>query len=240
VREGEILGLYGLVGAGRSEAAEAIFGLRAKTGGRFLWKGRPVDIRSAREAVELGIALVPEDRKRQGLVLEMLARENVSLALLRRLGQWGVLQRGRERSLFRDYVQRLRIKVASGSVKAVTLSGGNQQKLVLAKWIATNPRLLILDEPTRGVDVGAKAEIHAIVTRLAEAGMAVILISSEMPEVISLSHRVVTMYRGHVTDEVQQVDISEERLVAGVMNRGLAPRVDGQPRQAIAPPNAAE
>ena len=240
VRQGEILGLYGLVGAGRSEAAEAIFGLRAKTGGKFLWKGQPVDIRSARDAVELGIALVPEDRKRQGLILEMPARENISLALLRRLSRWGVLQRGRERSLFHDYAQRLRIKVANDSAKAATLSGGNQQKVVLAKWIATNPRLLILDEPTRGVDVGAKAEIYAIIIGLAELGMAVILISSEMPEIISLSHRVVTMYRGHVTDEVRQVDISEERLVAGAMNRNFAPRPGGQPRQATQPPGAAE
>ena len=168
VRQGEILGLDQLAGAGRSEAAEAIFGLRAKTGGKFLWKGQPVDIRSARDAVELGIALVPEDRKRQGLILEMPARENISLALLRRLSRWGVLQRVRERSLFHDYAQRLRIKVANDSAKAATLSGGNQQKVVLAKWIATNPRLLILDEPTRGVDVGAKAEIHAIIIGLAE------------------------------------------------------------------------
>ncbi len=225
VRAGEVLGLYGLIGAGRSEMAEAIFGLRAKTSGRLFWEGRPVDIASARDAVELGIAFVPEDRKLQGLVLGMSARNNISLPLLRRLARWGILQGGREQALFLEYVKRLQIKAADGSVRVGTLSGGNQQKIVLAKWMATDPRLLILDEPTRGIDVGAKAEIHAIISRLAEAGMAVLLISSEMPEVMRLSHRIVTMYRGHVTGEILQGEISEELLVAGVMNRNVGQRV---------------
>ena len=225
VRAGEVLGLYGLIGAGRSELAEGLFGLRGKTKGRLLWEGRPVEIASARAAVELGIAFVPEDRKRQGLVLGMGGRDNVSLAMLRRIARWGILPRAREQSLFLEYVQRLQIKAADGSVRVGTLSGGNQQKIVLAKWMATDPRLLILDEPTRGIDVGAKTEIHGIICRLAETGMAIILISSEMPEVMRLSHRIVTMYRGHVTGEVPRNEISEERLVAGVMNRNLGHRI---------------
>jgi ABC-type sugar transport system ATPase subunit len=217
IRAGEVLGLYGLVGAGRSELVEAVFGLRPRMSGRIFWNGREVEMNSPRQAIEQGLALVPEDRKRQGLVLGMGGRHNMALASLRTLSRGGFMRRSRERALYADYRARLKIRAADDGVAVGTLSGGNQQKVVLAKWLAREPKLLIFDEPTRGIDVGAKAEIHALITRMAEGGAAVLLISSEMPEVMGLSHRILTMYRGAITGEVDEADFSEARLVAAVM-----------------------
>lgn len=218
IRAGEILGLYGLVGAGRSELMEAIFGLREITSGVFSWCGKAQKISSPREAVKLGIGFVPEDRKEQGLVLGLGARDNTSMALLRRLTRFGFLDRNEEQSIFQKYRERLGIKVSSAKTRVGTLSGGNQQKIVLAKWMATEPKLLILDEPTRGIDVNAKAEIHTLIGELAERGIAVILISSEMPEIMGLSHRIVTIYRGKVTGDLAAEDVTEDTLVERVMN----------------------
>jgi ribose transport system ATP-binding protein len=217
VRSGEIVGLYGLVGSGRSELAEAIFGLRPKTAGTISWMGRPQTMRSAREAVDLGIGLVPEDRKRKGLVLGLGARDNVSLSLLRKLNFFGFSQKWKENSIFEEYKDRLKIKVSGPTAAVGTLSGGNQQKVVLAKWLATNPKFIILDEPTRGIDVGAKAEVHGIIARLASSGMAILLISSEMPEIIGVSHRIITMYQGVLKGEFDADDVTESDLVQSVM-----------------------
>jgi ribose transport system ATP-binding protein len=218
IREGEILGLYGLVGSGRSELAEAIFGIRAKASGKTYWMGREQPIRSARAAVDLGIGFVPEDRKKQGLVLEMSGCNNVSLASLRRLSLFGFAQARKEGRIFSEYRDRLKIKIASPTSSVLTLSGGNQQKIVLAKWLATRPKLVILDEPTRGIDIGAKAEVHALIARLAGEGMAVLLISSEMPEVMGVSHRILTMYQGVLKGEFDAEQATENMLIESVMN----------------------
>lgn len=217
VRSGEVLGLYGLVGAGRSELAEAVFGLRARTSGALYWDGKTVDIRSASDAIALRMALVPEDRKRQGLVLSMGVQQNSGLASLESLARLGVLSVGREQKTYRTYAERLRIKAASPSVAAGSLSGGNQQKVVLAKWLATDPRLLILDEPTRGIDVGAKQEFHTLISQLAEAGMAIVLISSEMPEILGLCHRILAIREGRITGEFDGATATEKQLIDAVM-----------------------
>ncbi|MBZ9994323.1 sugar ABC transporter ATP-binding protein [Mesorhizobium sp. BH1-1-4] len=218
IRAGEIVGLYGLVGAGRSELMEAVFGLRKVTSGKLSWCGQVREISSPKDAVRLGIGLVPEDRKEQGLVLGLGARDNTSMASLRRLVRFGFMDTTQEQSIFDKYRQRLEIKVSTAKTRVGTLSGGNQQKIVLAKWMATAPKLLILDEPTRGIDVNAKAEVHALIGELAESGLAVILISSEMPEIIGLSHRIVTIYQGEVTGDLAAEHVSEDMLVERVMN----------------------
>ena len=220
IREGEIVGLYGLIGAGRSELAEAICGLRPRASGEILWRGAPVSIRSARDALRLGIALVPEDRKLQGVVLGMSAQDNLAMVTMRSSARMGFNDQGAERGLFERFRDRLRIKVAGPRTAVGTLSGGNQQKIVLGKWMATDPRLLILDEPTRGIDVGAKAEIHDLITRLAEDGLAVLLISSEMPEILGLSHRILSMHDGRIVAEFDAEGASEDDLIASVMRRG--------------------
>ena len=217
VRSGEVLGLYGLVGAGRSELAEAVFGLRARTSGDLYWEGSKVDVHSAGDAIALRMALVPEDRKRQGLVLSMGVQHNTGLASLDALSRLGVLNTDREQKNYRTYAEKLRIKAASPSVAAGSLSGGNQQKVVLAKWLATDPRLLILDEPTRGIDVGAKQEFHTLISHLAEAGLAIVLISSEMPEILGLCHRILAIREGIVTGEFNGETATEKQLIDAVM-----------------------
>jgi ABC-type sugar transport system ATPase subunit len=219
VRAGEVLGLAGLVGAGRSEVAQALFGLDPHATGQVTLSGRAVRPRSPREAMALGIGLVPEDRKRQGLVLPMSAQDNATLPVLARLASLRVFRRiGAERQLAREYFERLRVRAASPDTVTAGLSGGNQQKLVLAKWLAAQCRVLILDEPTRGVDVGAKAEIHALVDELAAKGHAVVLISSELPEVMNLSTRLLVLRDGRIAGELPRGATQEAamRLMAGV------------------------
>jgi ribose transport system ATP-binding protein len=220
VRAGEVLGLYGLIGAGRSEAMEAIFGVRQKTAGKLFWKGAPIDIRNPREAVKLGIGLVPEDRKRQGLVLGMSAQDNTTLALMRRLGLFRLQDRAGERKVYDLFKQKLDIRAASPATEVGTLSGGNQQKIALAKWMAMDPRLLILDEPTRGIDVGAKAEIHSLVAKLAESGVAVILISSELPEILGLASRILTLREGRITASLDGRTATEESVMSALVMGG--------------------
>lgn len=217
VRSGEILGLYGLVGAGRSEIVEALFGVRPRNGGRIWWQGRPVEINGVKDAVDLGIGLVPEDRKKQGLVLGLGGRDNISLPILDRLSQLSFMKKSAEEELYSHFCKRLRIKSSGPKTRVGTLSGGNQQKFVLAKWLATRPKLLILDEPTRGVDVGAKAEIHALIGELALQGLAVIIISSEMPEVMGVSHRILSLYAGGITGEFDGESVTENMLIEAVM-----------------------
>jgi ABC-type sugar transport system ATPase subunit len=214
LRTGEVLGLAGLVGAGRSEIAKALFGLDANATGTISVRGKPARIRSARDAMRLGIGLVPEDRKVEGLVLQMGALANVTLPLLDRLSSASWIRRHEEQALGRKYFERLRVKVASDDAPASGLSGGNQQKLVLARWLAAESCILILDEPTRGVDVGAKAELHHWIDQLAADGHAILLISSELPELLYLSTRVIVLRHGRVEGEVARREATEESLLA--------------------------
>lgn len=220
VRSGEILGLYGLVGAGRSELAEVIFGLRASSGGKILWQGRPVSIGSPREALKLGIGFVPEDRKSQGLMLGLGAQHNMVLSILRHLSAFGFTRPRGEQVVYERYREALDIKSPTAGTKVGKLSGGNQQKIVLSKWLASEPKLLILDEPTRGIDVGAKSELHDLVAGLASEGMSILLISSEMPEIMGLSQRIITVSQGRITGEFDGKTVTEDQLVTGVMQKG--------------------
>ena len=220
IRAGEIVGFAGLVGSGRSEIARAIFGLDRNATGEVELNGKRLPLGSTSASMAAGIGLVPEDRKRQGLVLELPIRANVSLAILDRLrGAIGMLKRRREEEVTGDYFGKLRVKASSMEAPPSSLSGGNQQKVVLAKWLARGGKLLIVDEPTRGVDVGAKAAIHALVDDLASQGLAVMLISSELPEVINLSTRILVMRDGALAGELSRQEASQEsvlRLMAGV------------------------
>jgi ABC-type sugar transport system ATPase subunit len=218
LRAGEVLGLAGLVGAGRSELAQALFGLDRHVSGRVWVRGAPVHPRTPAEAMTEGLGLVPEDRKRQGLVLPMSALANLTLPVLRVLSRVTFIRHRAERALARSYFERLRVRAPGLDAIVAGLSGGNQQKIVLAKWLAARCRILILDEPTRGVDVGAKAEIHAFVDELASSGSAVILISSELPEVLNLSTRIMVLREGRVAGELPRAQATQNalmRLMAG-------------------------
>ena len=219
LRAGEVLGLAGLVGAGRSEIARALFGLDPFVSGTVAVGGSPARIQSPKQAMARGIGLVPEDRKRQGLVLSMSAMTNTTLATLKWLARLGFIKRAAERAQARIYFDRLRVRASSPDVITAGLSGGNQQKIVLAKWLAARCRILILDEPTRGVDVGAKAEIHALIDELAAQGTGIILISSELPEILHLSTRVLVLREGRLAGELSReaaTQASLMRLMAGV------------------------
>lgn len=216
--EGEILGIAGLVGAGRTEVAEALFGLDPHTVGRIWIAGTSVIPRSPTHAKKLGLGLIPEDRKRHGLVLSLNARENVALPTLDRLSKLGWIKRGEERTLVGKYFDLMRVRAPHIDSATNGLSGGNQQKLVLAKWLATYCRILLVDEPTRGVDVGAKAEIHGLIQDLARQGKGVLLISSDLPELLGLATRTIVFREGQLVGEVSQADSTEEslmRLMAG-------------------------
>ena len=219
LRAGEILGLAGLVGAGRSEVAQALFGLDPAVTGEVHVEGRRVEIRTPSQAMALGIGLVPEDRKRQGLILDMSAQSNTTLSVLERLSRATFIRHAEERALTATFFGRLRVKASDYDAKVAGLSGGNQQKVVLAKWLAAKARILILDEPTRGVDVGAKAEIHALIDRLAREGSAVVLISSELPELLRLSSRILVVRGGRLSGEVSREAATQDgllRLMAGL------------------------
>jgi ABC-type sugar transport system ATPase subunit len=215
VRRGEIYGLGGVVGAGRTEVARAIFGADAIDGGEIFIDGRPVRITSPRDAVRSGIAMLTEDRKAEGLVLGLPVRENIALAVLDRIARaFGIVPPSRERALAQDFITSLRIRTPSSEQLVVNLSGGNQQKVVLAKWLAVKPKLLIFDEPTRGVDVGAKAEIYALIRELVAQGMAVIVISSELPELLSLSDRIGVLKAGRIVVELDAATTDEATVLA--------------------------
>ena len=220
LRQGEVLGIYGLIGAGRSELAEALFGLRPARGGELFVFGQPVRVRSPRAAMALGLALVPEDRRGRGLVLLHSVAHNLSLPALPGLAAAGFIKRGSERAAVGGSMRALAIHAASPRAEAGTLSGGNQQKVVIGKWLLTRPRILILDEPTRGIDVGAKAEVHALIDRLAGEGLAIILISSELPEVMGMSDRVLVMREGRVVAEFAGAQATAEALGAAAAGVG--------------------
>jgi ABC-type sugar transport system ATPase subunit len=223
VRPGEIVGLGGLVGAGRSELLAALFGLDPQARGEIRVGGKPAALSSPEAAMALGLGLVPEDRKRQGLVLGLSARANLTLPLLTRplgeagtlrLSRFGFIRHAAEKQMVLASFQRLRVRAPHVDFVAAGLSGGNQQKLVLARWLSAGCRILMLDEPTRGIDVGAKAEIHGLIAALAEAGVAVVLVSSELPELIKLSHRVLVLREGRLAGELPRAAATEESLLA--------------------------
>lgn len=213
LRSGEIVGLAGLVGAGRSEVARAVFGVDAydsghvRLHGAVLPKGRP------RAATARGLALVPEDRRRQGLVLDESVTRNVTLAIRSRLARWGLLWGGLENRAARVWASRLEVKTAALDAETGTLSGGNQQKVVLGKWLATEPTVLIVDEPTRGIDVGTKAEVHRLLSELAQQGLAILMISSELPEVLGMADRVLVMREGRLTGEFTRTQATPEAVM---------------------------
>lgn len=222
VRAGEVLGFYGLVGAGRTEVAETLFGVRRPSGGEVLLGGEVVRLDSPREAIANGISLVPENRKEQGLVLGMNCRDNITLPQIDDMTAGPMVSNGAEIAIYEQYRDRLEIKTPSWRQRVGNLSGGNQQKIVIGKWLALRPRLLIVDEPTRGIDVGSKAEIHNLIRELAHSGYAVIVISSEMPEVLHLADRIVAMYQGRVMREFSAAEVTEDTLVQAISGIGAA------------------
>ncbi len=217
VRRGEVVGIAGLIGAGRTEVAKTLFGCRAIQGGRIVVNGRAFAPRGPRDALRAGICYLSEDRKGEGLVLTQSVRENVSLGILARLTRLRFIRRRAERGLVSRLTTSLSVKTPSIDHGVNTLSGGNQQKVALARWLAHEPRVLILDEPTRGIDVGAKAEIYRLIDRLASDGMAIIFISSELPEVIGVSDRILAMQGGRITGELAAAQASEEAILGLAM-----------------------
>jgi ABC-type sugar transport system ATPase subunit len=212
VGAGEIVGLFGLVGSGRSELLETIFGLRAPESGSIAVGGKPLTIRSAREAARQGLALVPEERHRQGLFFNLTLEDNLMLAARTVAGDV-VIRSAAERGQAEHLLSEWRVKSAGPRAMPDSLSGGNQQKVVLAKWLAMKPRVLMLDEPTKGVDVGAKFEIHEIIRRQASAGLGCLVVSSDLPEVLALCHRIVVMREGRVQGELAGQAANEESVM---------------------------
>ncbi len=213
LQKGEILGFYGLVGAGRSEIMRAIFGLDSYGSGEIILEGKALKAKNTKQVIENGISMVTEDRKELGLVLCRSLKENISLASLDDCSEGPFVRRKLENERCEDMASKMRVKMSSLKQKAESLSGGNQQKIVLCKWLMKNPRILILDEPTRGIDVGAKAEIYQLMSTLASQGMAVIMISSELPEVIGMSDRILVVGEGKIKGEFAREDISQDDLL---------------------------
>jgi ABC-type sugar transport system ATPase subunit len=203
IRSGEVVGMTGLVGAGRTETARLIFGADQKTSGTIRVDGQTVDVNSPCDAIDAGICLLTEDRKSQGLIPARSVRENFSLASLMRLQTGGFVRQHEESSALASYVERLNIRISNQEQLISHLSGGNQQKVLLARWLFRNTKVFLLDEPTRGVDIGAKQEIYQLIADLAQQGKAVLLISSELPEILSLSDRILVMRNGRISGEVQ-------------------------------------
>ena len=213
IGEGEILGVAGLVGAGRSEVAQAIFGVDTPLEVTMLLDGQPLSIRSPRDAVRHGVYLIPEDRRQTGLILDAVIRENITLPALPRYALMGWIDGIRERAAAKEVCDRLSVRAPSVETKVANLSGGNQQKVVLAKWLSLDPRILMFDEPTRGIDVGAKAEIYELMRRLAERGIAILMISSDMEEILRISTRVAVMHEGSVTGILNRTQCTEEAIM---------------------------
>jgi ribose transport system ATP-binding protein len=213
VCRGEILGLAGLVGAGRSDVAQAIFGVETALEGTIQLDGKPIKIRSPKDAIANGVYLVSEDRRRTGLILEMSIRENITLPALSTYASAGLIDRFAERKVAQDGCSKLNIKAPSIEETVASLSGGNQQKVVLAKWLSLDPKVLIFDEPTRGIDIGAKAEIYQLMRRLAKSGVGIIMISSDMEEVLGESDRVAVMHEGAITGILERNECSEEAIM---------------------------
>ena len=221
LHKGEILGVYGLMGAGRTEMLETIFGLHSKNGSGIVnVNGMEVKIKSPSQAIAAGIALVPEDRKLHGLILNQTVKSNISITVLKRLERWGLLLNGaKEKELCKDYIKQLAIKTTSDTAAAKSLSGGNQQKIVLAKWLATKPQVLLLDEPTRGIDINAKAEIYKLMKSLATQGMGIVMVSSELPEILAVSDRVIVLCEGQLTANIPIEKATETALLKYALHK---------------------
>jgi L-arabinose transport system ATP-binding protein len=233
IHAGEIVGLAGLMGAGRTELAKTMVGALPMDRGQVWIDGSPVSLRSPGEAMNAGIGMTPEDRKQDGLLLGRSVIENTSLAILGRLSKLGFVRADRERELVRSYVERLSVRTPSLQREVGRLSGGNQQKIVLARWLAAGPRILILDEPTRGIDVGAKAEIYRLIDELAGEGLGILFISSELPEILGMSDRILVMQNGRITGEVQAKTATEQQILELAMVDHIA--VPGQMTTSMAP-----
>jgi ABC-type sugar transport system ATPase subunit len=231
VRRGEIVGLSGLVGSGRSDLAQVLFGIHPADRGEVRIAGKPVRIHSPQQAMRLGIAYVSEDRQRQGLVLPMNVKENVTLATLTDFTRLGFIRFAEEETRTRTVVDRLRVRTPSIFQIVGNLSGGNQQKVVLSKWLLSHPQVLILDEPTRGIDVGAKAEIHRLMSELAGQGIGILMISSELPEILGMSDRVLVMRQGRLVAEFSRAEATQEAIIAQAMGardvaNGATPEIE--------------
>ncbi len=226
IRAGEVVGFAGLVGAGRTELAKAVFGELPIQAGTVAIEGRQIELHRPADAIKAGMGLAPEDRKREGLILVRSVVENASLAILRRLSRFRFVRRGLERRVVGEFVKRLNIRTPSLDQEVGKLSGGNQQKVVLARWLAAKPKLLILDEPTRGIDVGAKAEIYRLIDELANEGIAIMLISSELPEILGLSDRIIVMQSGRITGELPGDGTTEEEVMGLAMADNLSALVE--------------
>lgn len=213
LRAGEIVGLAGLVGAGRSEVARAIFGVDSYETGTVRLNGAVLPKGDVRRATARGLALVPEDRRKQGLVLDEGVSRNITLAIRAKLSRWGLLRSADENRAAREWASRLEVKTAALDATTGTLSGGNQQKVVIGKWLATEPKVLIVDEPTRGIDVGTKSEVHRLLSELAQQGLAILMISSELPEVLGMADRVLVMREGRLTGELERTDATPEAIM---------------------------
>ena len=222
VRSGEIVGMAGLVGSGRSETAQVVFGILKPDSGEIRINGEKVAIKSPQHAMKLGIAYVPEDRGTQGLVREMKIRENLSMAILDTFTRLGFVNKREERKSGDALIDQLNIIATSGEQVVNKLSGGNQQKVVVGKWLASRPKMLIVDEPTRGVDVGAKAEIHRLLSELAQQGLGILMISSELPEVLGMSDRILVMRRSRLVAEFQREEATQENVGAAMMSDAIA------------------
>ncbi len=213
VRPGEIVGLAGLVGAGRTEVCRTIFGIDQPSSGSIQIDGKKISVRKPTDAMELGVAFVPEDRQHEGLLMPMSIEHNATLAILSKLAKFGWVDRKRENKLAREFAEKLQTAFRNVSQPVRELSGGNQQKIVLAKWLLTEPRLLILDEPTRGVDVGAKDEVHRLILQLVDQGLALLVVSSDLPELLALCDRVIVMHEGSVIQELNRDEATPERVM---------------------------
>ena len=225
VRKGEILGFYGLVGAGRSEVMQAVFGLTQTSGGTLVLDGQAIAPKSPADAVEAGIVYVPEERGKQGVITGEPIVKNVSLPSLGKTSKNGFLRMAEEFALARTYTERLDLRASSLSQNVSTLSGGNQQKVVIAKWLATHPKVIILDEPTKGIDIGSKAAVHEFMGELVAQGLSVIMVSSELPEVLGMSDRIIVMREGRVIDTLENIGLKPEtlvRLAAGIAEEQAA------------------
>jgi rhamnose transport system ATP-binding protein len=218
VRSGEILGVAGLVGSGRTQLAETLFGLTPADSGEILVSGTSVRITSPAQAIDLGVGYVPEDRRQHGVVLELPIAANTSLANLKTVSRHGLIDRKKESALAVRYLLQLRIKAPSIYTETGSLSGGNQQKVALARWLAISPKILILDEPTQGVDVGSKAEIHGLMMDLAERGLAIIMISSELPEILGMSDRIAVMHQGTIAGVLSRQEATQEKILSLAVN----------------------
>lgn len=213
IRKGEVLGFAGLIGSGRTEVAEILFGYKKKTTGRIISHGKEINPRIPKDAIAEGIALIPEDRKKHGALLELSITDNISISILERISKFFTVNTGEEDRIAKHYREAIGIKTPNLEQKIKNLSGGNQQKVIIAKWLATEPNLVIFDEPTRGIDVGAKSEIYALVNKLVEEGKAVLMISSEMEEVMGMSDRIIVLHEGKITGELARKDFDQETIM---------------------------